>query len=113
MELPEATQRAVYERALATRDSSPRCPLLDAEARCVVYSARPIICRSHGVPVRTGERRDVCPLNFKDAPLETIDDDCVLDLEHTNAILSVIDQLMTPGQDRVDLVGGLTQLLAP
>ncbi|MCA9661596.1 MAG: YkgJ family cysteine cluster protein, partial [Myxococcales bacterium] len=46
-----------------------RCALL-VDGRCAVYSARPLICRSHGLPVAVDEedgglRLDCCPLNFR------------------------------------------------
>jgi Fe-S-cluster containining protein len=48
---------------------SDRCALL-VDGRCAVYSARPLICRSHGLPVAVdaesgGLRLDCCPLNFR------------------------------------------------
>jgi len=50
-------------------DHSDRCALL-VDGRCAVYAARPMICRSHGLPVAIrgadGETElDCCPLNFR------------------------------------------------
>ena len=52
-----------------------RCALL-VDGRCSVYTQRPLICRSHGLPIGvpdptdpTGQLRvDHCPLNFQDEP---------------------------------------------
>jgi Fe-S-cluster containining protein len=32
--------------------STTACAALDPAGRCLIYDARPIVCRSHGVPVR-------------------------------------------------------------
>ena len=86
--------------------SALACPLLD-DHRCVVYDARPTICRSHGVPVLVrgsdegdeltqGElaRRDVCPLNFSGAlDIRSLPDADVLDLERLNTMLALINRL--------------------
>jgi len=42
------------------------CALLKKNG-CVVYAARPIICRTHGLAISTDKRKTVCPtcsLNF-------------------------------------------------
>lgn len=39
------------------------CVYLNEEAACTIYDVRPLICRSHGVPVRAEGRVDICPLN--------------------------------------------------
>lgn len=45
-----------------------RCALL-VDGRCSVYSERPMICRSHGLPiVATDLAVDHCPLNFVEQP---------------------------------------------
>lgn len=74
------------------------CPLLEDDL-CVVYADRPLICRSHGVPIRVVDDRgsivrDVCPLNFA-GELELVDvaDEYVLDVERVNQILGVIQHL--------------------
>jgi Fe-S-cluster containining protein len=75
-----------------------RCAALEDDGRCLVYDGRPIVCRSHGVPVRVyGEangRRfpiiDSCPLNFATGP-ERADPDCILDQETLSATLIAID----------------------
>lgn len=53
--LPEATRALVYERAAAYRVTGGAfrvCPCLDAAGRCVVYAARPLVCRITGLPVQ-------------------------------------------------------------
>jgi hypothetical protein len=46
-------------RNLADTGPSDRCAALDAAGRCRIYAARPLVCRSHGVPIRM--RRDGRP----------------------------------------------------
>ncbi|MDP6932656.1 MAG: YkgJ family cysteine cluster protein [Myxococcota bacterium] len=114
LELPVEQVRAIRNRLEAGR-KNPRCLLLTDEGSCRVYRSRPVICRSHGLPIQVGEppRRDVCPLNFKE--LEHIDQlqpDVVLDVNHVNLVLATLDHMQgaEPGA-RVDLWDGVKGLL--
>jgi Fe-S-cluster containining protein len=66
--LPLAGQERI-ERNLA--EDGDRCPLL-IDALCGIYSARPVICRTQGLPLAyVDEEREAievsaCPLNFPD-----------------------------------------------
>lgn len=59
------------------------CAFLDTEGACRIYSARPFICRTHGVPIAfleedeegVYELRDICPLNEEGEPLEDLVED--------------------------------------
>ena len=82
----------------ATRD--PRCPALDAEGRCDLYAARPLVCRTHGAPIRLPEaaRRlpvvQSCHRNFRHGasdPRLGADTDCVLDQETMSTMLAAVD----------------------
>lgn len=111
--LPDEDQDAIRDRIEAGRDD-PRCPLLDDEGLCRVYAVRPMICRTHGLPLTAGQppERDVCPLNFEEGPpLDDLDDDTVLDVERINAILFVVDRLEGGDGSRVDLFDGLAEVL--
>lgn len=74
----------VIARALARRgpwEPSPEgCAMLDADGRCAIYEARPLVCRSQGLPLAypagtiapdalRGSAGDAeltwCPLNFR------------------------------------------------
>lgn len=68
-----------------------RCALL-VDGQCSVYSARPLICRSHGLPVAVDGRVDVCPLNFQD-PEERPPAASVLRLDAVNQPLAVLAEL--------------------
>lgn len=74
------------------------------EGKCSIYDARPIICRSHGLPLLRSENGqnllDCCSLNFQNSipPKEDM-----LDLERLNIILSALNQKYFKDQSRVDL----------
>jgi Fe-S-cluster containining protein len=64
------------------------CPFLDRDRACLIYAARPIICRTHGLILRSSEfpmsrQAASCPYNFpsihpNDFPPElTVDVDAV------------------------------------
>jgi Fe-S-cluster containining protein len=66
--LPAAQQESI-RRHVAAHAGGERCPLLEHH-RCLLYTARPIICRTHGLPIiyTEGNQRkvDCCPLNLGD-----------------------------------------------
>ncbi len=76
------------------------CALL-VDGRCAVYAQRPLICRSHGLPValrdpdappETPLRLDHCPLNFTANPPPRAS---ILNLEAVNHPLAVLASLWT------------------
>ena len=79
------------------------CPLL-VDDRCSVYGSRPLICRSHGLPVLVetddGPAVSVCPLNFDE---QEIPGASILNLEALNAPLAVLAELRHPGAPRIGL----------
>ena len=83
------------------------CPFLSTQGACGIYPVRPIICRTHGFPVRLSAGEvDVCPLNFEDE--EALPKEDVIDLELLNKTLSLIAVLHaqqvgddTPGRYRL------------
>jgi Fe-S-cluster containining protein len=91
-------------RAQADDPDHPACALL-VDGRCSVYDERPLICRSHGVPVQrvadTGERVvEVCPLNFTERVPPPAS---VLVLEAVNAPLGVLARMWDGEGERVEL----------
>ena len=64
------------------------CAMLDDDGRCVVYEARPSICRSHGLAVLVDGRIDVCPKNYRGV---TPRRPHVLDLETLNEAIVRVD----------------------
>lgn len=107
-------------RDLATAGPDDRCAALDAAGRCRIYDARPLVCRSHGVPVRLRRRSlpvvESCYRNFvRVVP----DPDCILDQTTLSAMLLAIDAAeagpgATPTSEprRVELAGLLAELAA-
>lgn len=89
--LPEA-ERIRARARMATLEGG--CPLLQ-DGECLLYSARPLICRTHGLPIlieeETGRRIDHCPLNFQQ--MESLPGDAVLNLETLNTTLAAINAL--------------------
>lgn len=80
------------------------CAFLDAEGACTIYEARPVLCRTHGVPIRLGasdeqgrrptslrvlDDASVCELNFRERDAARED---VLDGERVAALLLVVEQ---------------------
>jgi hypothetical protein len=107
------------QQLAVTQPSTPaaeRCAGLDAAGRCRIYDARPLVCRSHGVPIRM-QRAGLpivqnCHRNFhRAAP----DPDCILDQTTLSAVLLAVDTAERPPGEparRVDLAGLLAELAA-
>ena len=92
--LAEAELEGVIHRArLAGADPKAACPLLK-EGLCLIYAARPVICRTHGLPmlVPGEDSLSMCVYNLKG--LEHLDGDCVLDLKPVNQILATVNHLL-------------------
>lgn len=76
----------------ATRNGE--CPLMENGA-CLMYIYRPVICRTHGLPIlvktESGVSLDYCPLNFtgEKEPEKAF----TLDLEQLNTLLSTVNDL--------------------
>jgi len=70
------------------------CPLLE-DGTCALYAARPIICRTHGLPILTSTETapviDFCPQNFTEQ--ETIPGNLIIDLDQLNKTLAAINAL--------------------
>lgn len=91
-------------RAQADDPAHDACALL-VDERCTVYEARPLICRSHGLAVRTRDEDgrstiDHCPLNYVEEQPPAAS---VLELANVEAPLSVIARMFEPAAPRIDL----------
>lgn len=86
------------------RASTDRCAALDPAGRCLVYAARPVVCRSHGVPIRMRRGSlpvvQSCPRNFTHV---TPDADCILDQGTLSALVLAVDRAEGGDGSRVDL----------
>ena len=91
--LPAAEADRIRCRARESAPDGP-CPLLE-DGACLLYGARPLICRTHGMPLimmADGERRvDFCPQNFQGIP--SLPGDAVIDLDRLNEILAAVNSL--------------------
>ena len=72
------------------------CPLLD-DGLCLLYEYRPVICRTHGMPLlmEAAGRQwvDCCPENFTSARLRDLSGDSLLHLERVNLLLVSINHV--------------------
>lgn len=86
-------RRALAAQVAAARPD--RCVALDEHDRCAIYAARPVVCRSHGVPIRIRERSlpvvQSCHRNFA-AGFDAIAADCVLDQTTLSAMTLAVDR---------------------
>lgn len=87
--LDDACREGVLDQA---RQTDRACPLL-VDHICVVYGARPIICRTHGYPLYMEKEGravvDFCPKNFKG--VKKLDRSDMLDLDRMNTLLIAVN----------------------
>ncbi|THB79511.1 MAG: YkgJ family cysteine cluster protein [Desulfobacteraceae bacterium] len=81
------------ERINARIKEAPEvCPLL-VDHVCVLYHARPLICRTHGYPVTFESdgalQVDFCPLNFKG--VQHFDQEILISLDQLNQVLFAVN----------------------
>lgn len=90
--LPDEVRLLLTGRTLWSENGP--CPLL-LDGLCPVYRDRPVICRTHGLPLlmeAEGSRRiDCCPENFKKAG--SLPGRAVINLETLNSTLVAINAL--------------------
>ncbi|MBL0224874.1 MAG: YkgJ family cysteine cluster protein [Geobacteraceae bacterium] len=107
--LPEAQQAAI-RRHVAGHADGERCPLLD-DHRCLLYAARPIICRTHGLPIlyTDGNQRkvDCCPLNLSEGE-QPLSGTAVIDLDRLNTLLVAVNALFLSHADSDSLPERMT-----
>ena len=100
-----AADPALRTRVRAQADDpahQDRCALL-VDGRCAVYTDRPLICRSHGLPIAvldptdsSGQLRlDHCPLNFQHEPPPRAS---ILRLDAVNQPLAVLASLWSQAE---------------
>lgn len=92
--------KSVHIRKLARSASMGTCPLLD-KGICLLYPARPIICRTHGFPLlMAGDQNkilDYCPRNFNG--MTTFPAAAVVDLDILNSTLAAINDVFIASRD--------------
>ncbi|GCF86750.1 hypothetical protein GSbR_33500 [Geobacter sp. SVR] len=91
--LPTAQAAAIREH-VREHAGGERCPLL-SDDRCLVYDARPLICRTHGLPIlfteNGGQRVDCCPRNLSGC--DSLSGSTVIQLDRLNELLVAVNAL--------------------
>jgi len=107
--LPGA-RRAAIRRHVAAQAGGERCPLLE-DHHCLLYAARPIICRTHGLPIiytEGSERKvDCCPLNLSESE-QPLSGSAIIDLDRLNTLLVAVNALFLSHADTAALPERLT-----
>jgi len=68
------------------------CTLL-VDNRCALYAERPLICRSHGLPILVADGLDVCPLNFVGNDISKLPEADVMAVSTVDTILAAVNML--------------------
>jgi Fe-S-cluster containining protein len=106
--LPEEEAESIRGH-VAEHAEGERCPLLHKHL-CLLYGARPIICRTHGLPIIYGtgqERRiDYCPRNLTDS--ESLPGSLIIDLDNLNSLLVAVNALFLSKSDVLDMPERIT-----
>jgi uncharacterized protein len=98
-ELPTGLRTRIAQQAVEINESEARgepvaCPLL-VDNRCAIYAARPLICRTQGLPllfeVEDGAQEvDFCPLNFTTPEAQNdLDEEHLVPLDEVNTRLAL------------------------
>ncbi|MCR5219883.1 MAG: YkgJ family cysteine cluster protein [bacterium] len=94
--LPPHEQEALLHHAAHSGEDV--CPLL-REDICLLYAARPVICRTHGLPLlyqtEDGPQVNCCPHNLAAFSAESLPGTNVLNMEVVNTMLAAIDEVFT------------------
>lgn len=103
---PEARRAALAANVASA--PADRCAALDAGGRCLIYAVRPIVCRSHGAPIRMRDARalpvvEACRENFTARGPAAADADCILDQETLSAMVLAVDRAAGHDGARLDL----------
>lgn len=109
--LPQQTRRELIER-WESSEAPGACVFLREES-CTIYEARPLICRTQGLPLsykEDGEAYlDICPLN--DQMLEVVKGTEILNLDLLNTILARLTDVHGERIPLKDLIEELKKLI--
>jgi hypothetical protein len=89
-----------------------RCAALAPNGHCLIYQVRPIVCRSHGAPIRMRNEGSLpviqaCPDNFTAHGPAAADPDCILDQTTLSAMVLAVDRDAGHDGTRIDLAAVL------
>jgi Fe-S-cluster containining protein len=102
--LADRDRLTLVTRAAGADDG--RCAALTDDDRCAIYPARPIVCRSHGAPIRMREGSlPVVRSCFRNFTTITPDPDCILDQSTLSTLVLAVDRDAGGDGTRVDLAG--------
>jgi len=97
MSLP-AEQASCIRRRAEAMSRNEACPLL-LDGSCLLYESRPIICRTHGLPIllrmNGSQMIDFCPKNFQRS--DTLPGSAVIDLDQLNEMMAAVNALFVSG----------------
>lgn len=113
-EIEAANIRSRNPELIASGEPGPKgaCAFLDSEGACRIYSDRPYVCRTQGLPLRwleetvsgTVEYRDICPLNEEGDPVEDLEpDECWTIGEYEGRLVSLQAKFFDDRMDRTPL----------
>lgn len=103
--LPPVSRAGIAARAAEPPGGTPRCVMLDEHDLCAIHPARPLVCRTQGLPLlypsglvpaeavklRTNRGEvTVCPLNFRERDPEAPE---LVDAERIDTLLALVDRL--------------------
>jgi len=95
-----ARKAAEIRRHVLEHADGERCPLL-LHHHCLLYEARPIICRTHGLPIiytdNDQRNSDCCPLNLNDT--ESVSGSQAIDLDKLNTLLAAVNSIYLSRSD--------------
>lgn len=87
-------ESAAIRKQVSENADGERCPLL-LNDRCLLYESRPVICRTHGLPItfkeNDNQQFDCCPLNQLES--ESLPGSAVIDLDRLNTLLVAVNSL--------------------
>jgi hypothetical protein len=106
----DAIRAALATRRIELNAAPDRCAALDARGRCQIYDARPVVCRSHGVPIRLREASLPVVRNcFRNFTHTAPAADCVLDQETLSTLVLAVDRAAGHDGSRIDLTTLLSE----
>ena len=88
---------AIQERVATVEERPGCCRFLTVEGDCLIYLARPILCRSHGAPLYQEDeegsgQRQVCELNFSGRTLAELDGADFFNVDLLQTLLALINK---------------------
>ncbi len=106
-------ERVEQLTANAAAAAPDRCVALDGSGRCLIYEVRPIVCRSHGAPIRMRDSRslpviETCRDNFTSRGPDVAAADCILDQQTLSATVLAVDRDAGGDGTRFDLADVIT-----